>query len=306
MAGHPQFNHIHCSSRYDRPASDLEKDMDDWMEKCSVITVTEVENDNRAATMREKGWEYYNAKRNNGQDMAGIAWKRETWYCPWRATRKLHTETFRDVEGVVGLEEYVHAAAVVLRHTTSGSKLLVSVARMPSGLAAAERWSTLEAGWRARKAAYIECNNTWSRWIENVRIANKVDGIIVAGDWNLDLKMNWVRLFLTQNWGERMPLTWKDFPTTGTSPSSNKVMDGTLARHLESFDGATMMDRVRSSDHRPYKETLKFKLGEITVDPTAGDTYEGEIWWGFGDYVDDEIYFGEKDWQLGSVGGEVL
>jgi hypothetical protein len=279
--------------------------MDRWMNSCSMITITEVANDRHAATLREKGWGYHNAKKNNGADDAGIAWRKDTWYNPWRATRKLTNRTYLDVETGERTTEYVHACSVVLKHVTSGSKILVSVARLPSGLDAAAGFNELEQGWRARKAAYIECNVTWSAWVEQTRIENNVDAIMVVGDWNLDLKADWVREFLTTHWGERFHLTWTHFPTMGSGLGGNRIIDGTLAKHLKiEDDSAKLMDKVASSDHRPYIEHLKFKPGDIIGEPTTGDTYHGEAWWGFGDYVDDELYTIEQF--AGSAGGEVL
>jgi hypothetical protein len=75
----PAFTHIHCSSRFDRSAESLETDLDDWMSQSSLITVTEVNNDNRAAKLREKGWSYFNSKLNQGQDDVGIAWEKANW-----------------------------------------------------------------------------------------------------------------------------------------------------------------------------------------------------------------------------------
>jgi hypothetical protein len=127
----------------------------------------------------------------------------------------------------------------------------------------------------------------------------------VVGDWNLDLKAQWVRDFLLTHWGENFNLTWTKFPTYGSSAGGNKVIDGTLAKHLHiEDDTAVLMEKVRSSDHRPYKEHLKFKAGRILADPTTGDTYHGEEWWGFGDYEDDEIFALIPG--TGTPGGEVL
>ena len=43
-----EFDHIHCSSRFDRSAASLETNVDDWRQRSSIITMTEVNNDNRA------------------------------------------------------------------------------------------------------------------------------------------------------------------------------------------------------------------------------------------------------------------
>ena len=306
MAGTPEFRHIHCSSRNDRSAADLEADVDHWMQGSSIITMTEVANDNHAAKLREKGWGYWNAKKNHGQDDAAIAWRKDTWYNPWHATRKLTTRQYRDVDTGQLTTDYVHACGAVLKHTKTGSKLLVTVARLPDGLSAASGWNELEAGWRARKAAYMECNITWAAWTEQVQRENHCDGIIVVGDWNLDLKADWVRAYLGEVWGPKYHLTWKHFPTFGSGLGGNRIIDGTLARHLDTLEGgAILMDKVRSSDHRPYKEQLIFKPGEIQEEDVTGDRYVGEIWWGFGDYEDDEIYTIEK-FVAGAAGGETL
>jgi len=57
-----------------------------------------------------------------------------------------------------------------------------------------------------------------------------------------------------------------------------------------------LMATTASSDHRPYKERFAFASkagspGATDDDDTAsGDTKPGDEWWGFGDYIDDEIY----------------
>lgn len=309
MAGFPLYTHIHCSARYEPSAQALEKDLDKWMKNSDIVTLTEVSNDKRAQKLQEEGWGYYNAKKDNGADDAGIAWNKDTWTCPWRAVRRLHTKTYIEVESGKVNTIFVHACSVTLKHNKTGRKLLISVARLPSGLAAAQGWNTLEQGWRARKAAYMECNSTWSQWVEQTRIENKVDGIMVVADWNLDLKMQWVQQYLAEVWGQQYVLTWRFFPTGGTS--GHKMLAGTMARHLaiqqaEHGGTAELLEPISGTNHRPYTETLKFQPGEITADPTAGDVkIEYPAWWGFGDYIDDEIYTLER-FAAGRPGGEVL
>src|SRR4029077_4770724 len=82
-------------------------------------------------------------------------------------------------------------------------------------------------------------------------------------------------------------------PGRGTG---DRIIDGTLYRGLSVDTAPKLMATAGSSAHRPYKERLKFNAragspGATTDDDTAsGDTSFGEAWWGFGDYMDDEIY----------------
>lgn len=303
MAGFPEFNHIHCSSRNDRPVAALEADLDTWMAQCSLITLTQVQNDRHAAAMREKGWAYYNSAKDNGSDHAGIAWRVDTWAKTWSNVRRLIQQPYQ-LYATVSSPAYIWAAAVILRHRTSGRKLLVVCTAMPPHLEG--RWTSLEEYWLNRKRAYMAGCDALSNWCEQLQRLKDVDGIMIACDWNLNLRDDWYRDFLIDCFGPQYHFGWTHYPTAGTSLGGNKIIDGTLVRHLKVEVGAVLLPRVESTNHRPYKEQFKFVKGEIPwMDPPTGSTQPGVAWWGFGDYDDDEIYAIERE-LTGAAGGEVL
>ncbi len=92
----------------------------------------------------------------------------------------------------------------------------------------------------------------------------------------------------------------------------DRIIDGTLYRGVKIKDGPNLMPRVRSSDHRPYNETFSFAdVGEKPDSDNNGKgtgdtipTYKGTEWWGFGDYMTDEVYALTR--ATGETGGEVL
>lgn len=337
----PSFLHIHCSSRYDRSPASLEYDLDNWMADASLITVTEVTNDSRAAKLREKGWGYYNSKKSGDADNCAIAWETATWRRVNGKVIRLSSNTFDRKNGQHNL--YMWAATVVLRHTKSGHKLLVSVSHLPAHIEGQGKLLTTGEGWQARKQAVMTGLTNWSTHVKDISSKQNIDAQLIVADWNVNLKAQWWLTILMNHWGAEYSSAWTDFPTDGgalhggpdvpnDAPGKghhDRIIDGSLTNGLTCPGHPQLMARVRSSDHRPYKETFKFDMyagtpGKLkskakkkgvtevgqnaSVDtPGFGDTFHGEAWWGFGDYMDDELYFDpKKDYATGDAGGEVL
>jgi hypothetical protein len=258
------------------------------MADSSLITLTEVASANRAQALREKGWGYWNATAMGGRaDDAGICWEKDTWREQQHWIRKLYGRFQSTNQWLSGL----WATTALLKHTSSGHLLLVSVSHLPHD-AGLQGQSTNEAGWRARKEAYQTSMKAWSTHIADLNRKKKPDALIVCGDFNVNLKDNWFRHYMLHHWSSMdLKLAWKNFPTEGGSLGGNRIIDGTWY-HGMSTDGATLMPRSASSDHRPYKET--FTLGSIEpkdfYDPASGQIKPGREWWGFGDYTYDEIF----------------
>lgn len=300
MADQPHFTHIHCSSRFDRSPASLEYDLDNWMQHSSVITLTEVVNNNRAARIAEKGWSYYNAKDDQGRDAdnCAVAWRTDIWKRRIGKVLRLSNNTFDRVYGLQNL--YIWASTVVLTHD-SGHRLLVSVSHPPAHIEGPNGFKTAGEGWAARKKAYLTALTNWSTHVEDISRKQQVDGRLIVADWNLNLKDKWVRDMLKQHWGAEYHLGWKHFPTEGSRDSA-RIIDGSLYWNM-STDGAELMPRVRSSDHRPFRET--FTMGKAEphefYDPATGNIRPGREWWGFGDYTYDEAYEKVKHLDDGST-----
>ena len=303
----PEFNHIHTSSRFDRTPASLEADLDRWMEQCSIITLTEVSDNRRAATLREKGWAHFNAKKGQGADNCAVCWDTSVWSRTWGGVKKLHLHRYMRPQAHKPAG-FVHACSVILKHKASGNTILITVAHLPNAIQQGQGFVHSGYDWRARKAAYVESVKNWSTLCQGiVRSKKNLDAVLVVADWNISLKDNWFRDFLRNHWGRSYKLTWKHFPTAGSLSAHGRIIDGSLVKNLKIVEGADLMPRAQSSDHRPYRERLGFMKGTAggTDDDDAdGDTRPGRAWWGFGDYDGDEEY--KLSIESGEAGGEVL
>lgn len=339
MAKLPTFHHIHCSSRFDRSPASLESDLDTWMGASDLITVTEVTNNARAARLRETGWGYYNASIGVDSDNCAVAWDTSTWHRVYGKVVRLSSGTFDRLNGMNNL--YIYSCTVVLKHTASGHKLMVSVSHLPSHIEGPGGWAHID-GWQARKRAVLTALSHWSTHVSSLSLIQRTDAQLIVADWNLNLKATWVRQLLHDTWGSDYALAWQNMPTSGgslhggpTAPAGSpgqghhdRIIDGSLYSGLNVASHPQLMARVSSSDHRPYTEQFTFdsaagepakasaknkKKKAVQVGQNAsiyvpgyGNVFHGTAWWGFGDYMDDESYFNPGDEQTGEAGGEVL
>jgi len=296
----PEFTHIHCSSRYDRSAASLEKAVDNWREQSSIITLTEVANDKRGATLAEQGWGYARAKKDYGRDECAVCYRKDTWGLVWQGYKKLNTR------GKV-FAGPVCSCDAILKHKTSGHRILITVTHMPSGVeGSGTHWNTHKSYWKARREAYLSSLETWNAHIKDMNRTKKPDATLIISDWNLNLKKTWVRELLKDRFGTGYKQAWVRFPTSGGSlhggpvaplgapgkGSGDRIIDGTLYRGVKVDTPPNLMATTASSDHRPYKERFKFlsKSENPPDDDAEGDVSDDDAWWGFGDYMDDEIY----------------
>jgi hypothetical protein len=318
MANLPSFHHIHCSSRFDRSAASLDSDITDWQTKSSLITMTEVEDDHRAAQLRAQGWGYYNCMNGPYAADGAIGWDSTKWKRLHGSVRKLEKALYQ--RPYSGRFTHIYSVTVVLRRVDTGHKLLVSVTHFPAHIEGAGGWRTDLARWQGRKAAYLTALGNWSTHVNNQMAKQHVDGALLVADWNLNLKEHWVRNTIMDRFGSNWHMAWQAFPTAGGSmqggpvaplgapgvSSGDRIFDGSLYRGLKVDTPPNLMARVRSSDHRPYQERFTFlgKAEKPTDSTPSGDIKPGHVWWGFGDYQTDEIY--SVTTSTGDAGGEVL
>src|SRR3954469_24792676 len=124
------FTHIHCSSRFDRSAEALENDLDNWMARSDLITMTEVGNNGHAARLAEKDWNYFNSKQGGGRDNCAIAWDTTVW-----SKVKTHLIQLENVRWyTVGhhVSPHLYAATVLLRNRATDERLLCAVCHLPA------------------------------------------------------------------------------------------------------------------------------------------------------------------------------
>lgn len=309
-----EFTHIHCSSRFDRSAALLETDLDSWMAVSDLVTLTEVTNDRRAATLAEKGWGYYNSKRDDGSDQCGIAWDNAVFVRKKLLTVRLENVRFKTLTHHNA--QFIYAINLLLGHRTTKETLMVSVTHFPADVQGrgqlAPAHDQTAAEWRARKLAYTTSMTNWSNSVKARVTAWKPDNLLCVADWNLDLKQGWVRHYIDDHWKQVTGIrqAWNPpYPTMGTSINGgSRIIDGALYLGMQLSAKPVILPAVRSSDHRPFKET--FLLSATESDPAAFEytgSVMGDPWWGFGDYRIDEIYLDpDKYYATGERGGEVL
>lgn len=314
MVNLPSFTHIHCSSRYDRTVASLERDLDSWMKVSSLITLTEVATDARARTMREAGWGLWNSPSHTLRaDDCAILWDLTYWREQMHMTRNLYGP-FRQEHRVIN---GITACTNLLRHQKSGHKLLTSVTHMPlhAGIKTPghrdARWDMSQRA-KARRVAYQQSMKHWNTHIDDQVRLKKPDAVLIVADWNFNLKLTWVRRYLNDSFGRGYHQAWTRFPTHGGSlrggpvaplgapgrGRGDRIIDGSMMDSgLRVSTHPNLMARTISSDHRPYKEGFTFTRqagkpgGPIQGgEDASGDIYEGDAWWGFGDYMDDELY----------------
>src|SRR3982751_5404711 len=191
---HPAFSHIHCSSRFDRSADALEHDLDDWMQRASVITMTEVARSSKEQAMREAGWGYWNAPTSMGvrADDCAVLWDQSEWRQQDHWVRKLHGPWHSVYHVLAGLA----ATTTLLKHTVAGTTMLVSVAHLPSGVEAGGQWRDFGSWWQNRKTAHQNSVTAWATHLRDLSNKKKPDAVLVVADWNLNLKHDWVRNYL--------------------------------------------------------------------------------------------------------------
>jgi hypothetical protein len=295
MAGQPTFRHYHCSSRFDRSADALETDLDAWMADSSLITLTEVDQNSKRAAMAEKGWRFHNARDSAGPgaDEAAILWKVAVWHRKQVAVRRL-ISVRQQSKLAHKPQRPIWAASAVLKHAVSDQTLLVSVSHLPAHIQG--NYPAGHDAWAARKVAYTTAMSTWSEHVLALQRRHHPDAVLVCADWNLNLKEDWVREYLHHHWARcGLRPAWTDFPTSGGSIGGNRIIDGSYYDGMKVAAEPDLGYRVRSSDHRPYRESFTLVGGANPknpgrYDPATGHTSPGKEWWGFGDYAYDEMY----------------
>jgi len=256
------IRHVHSSGRFNVPRRLLEKDLDRFMADSDLVTMTEVHSTSRASALEETGWQrFWRSGAHRGE--CGMSWRTSRWTLVTGTTARLTRKTFRtaanDKRKSVGF-----AATVVLRSVASGRTVLVSVAHMPSNVERADG-----RGWshdaRDRVAAYKDAIAGWKRHVRAMVGQQAPDVVLVAGDWNLDLKRSWVRRWLRGKWDDLgiTDLDWKaPFPRGGTlddhryGRTRKRLIDATLMSGASYSWAGHLQHDIASSDHNPYRETI--------------------------------------------------
>jgi hypothetical protein len=234
------LEHAHTSSRFDRSPASLAALAHQLRARGpDVLTVTEVDNPRRARALRASGWVVY---RPPGTDVA-LSWPRSRWRAAGARP------------GVLG--NGLGAGWVVLdrRAPRAGlrgepSRILVTLAHLPSHVEYGDRWRTGEP----RVGLWRTAVRRWGHQVAAVAARRHPDLVLVVADWNIDVRRPvWRSTVLRHFPGLRRTWDVGALPRAGTH-AGRRLIDATLTNGR---GRARLLPRTASSDHRPYDEILR-------------------------------------------------
>jgi hypothetical protein len=238
------FVHIHSSSRYDRSVDSLRRAVSRYIKDSDLVTFTEVEYEHREKVLRQvKGWGCATGDISPRND-SGIIWDLEVW--------QLIDEGNEVVAKVAAYgQKPVSATWACLRHRETGLVVVVIAVHAPSDVQGPSRLKPTQ-----RTAAWWSTMRGVKRLWKRLSKTFNTDGLLVTGDWNVDIKKVWVRA-LFKSFAPSFSLVWsgKDFPKDGTHHS--RIIDFSFIRGaVKRIVNPRIYRDDDSSDHQPFVEKL--------------------------------------------------
>lgn len=221
--------HVHASQRWDRPTPLLRAETRRFGRLgADVVTWTEVRE--RARALRRPGWRAY---APTGRTDVAVSWRADQW-------RPLARRTF-------WLAPRTTVVVVVLQGATQ--RVLATVGHLPSHVEYGDTW---RRGVAAKVDAWQQAATNWRPALRHLRQRWRPDVVIVAADWNTDVRRPSWRARVNAAF-PRMRLTWRQpLPDRGTH-RGGRIIDATLTR---SAGRARLLPHNDASDHRAYRERL--------------------------------------------------
>lgn len=246
------IHHIHSSSRGPKPASTLETALDEFITKADLITLTEVRFGARVTTLKERGWSYFHG--GGEYDQAPVMWSNLHWGQVHAASYEAADQVYSTEGG--GTTHAPYITAVVLEQVGSKKRFLVMVVHPPASI---EGGSGEGGIWDPTVARRVIAAQQTIRSVKRIkrRLVKrfKPQGVMVVGDWNLNINRAAVRAFFTARF-PRMTVNWR-MDTTEHGTLGKRFIDFALLRGVRVVHGPTS-HTTPSSDHRYVQQTLEF------------------------------------------------
>lgn len=232
------FKHIHSSSRFDRTTVSLDNALDAYIRhQPDLITLTEVARERREKPLRRTGWDVITGDKSGWDDCA-IMYSTNRY-------KVLHSESF----DMGGTGRYAQIA--VLLDKAEQKRLVVASVHYPASVEY-ELFKKVTS-----RDTVLWTKAVWSlkRRVNALKRKFKARGIVIAADWNVDFKKEWVRA-LIKAIHPSYSNTWQaPYPARGTH--GRRVIDATLFKgRLKTASPARLLKDDDSSDHRPYINSL--------------------------------------------------
>ena len=240
--GAAAVDHVHSSSRYDRSPASLHAQAERWdASSADLVTWTEVDGARARALHRVSGWAAYTP---DPTDVA-ISWRRDRYRALHTGQRRLTEHTYRTYTTGRTVTQWAAAAVLVDRRTHR--RVLIVAVHLPAHVQAGPefRANTRARVWRTGlEGLHAYAAQLRTRW--------HPDLVLVAGDWNVDLRRPTWRHQLHAVFPGLRNTRVRPFPADGTD-RTRRLIDATLTNGT---GRARLLPDDRSSDHRPYGETI--------------------------------------------------
>lgn len=256
------IEHVHSSSLYSTSASAFASDVAGFRAAgADLLTFTEVGNKRRAKSLNTVAAD--GAAWQGVWGESGISW----------STDRFRLET--SSSAVVSRKKWAastkkkrtpNAEFVVLSDQVTGKRILVTTLHLPAGVenCAGTGWEK-RTPYRARVKAHKHAMKGWVAGTNAVRASHRVDAVIVAADWNVNLNKKWVRKVVTKKHFKGYKLTVKKpfnqhtLTERATCANSKRHIDATLVWNAKVTSRARVLPPVKSSDHLPYTNTIRVR-----------------------------------------------
>ena len=246
------FVHTHSSSRFDRALPVLLDAVRKFVADCDLLTLTEVSSEAREKVLRvvaqEENWAVLTGDLSSRDDCA-IMYDKDIWKARYVETREVTNKSFI----IFGhTSKPVAAISAILEHLDTGKLVLVSVCHLPSSVEGKKGLT----GKVSRVHAWRDAHRGWRRRWNQLAKRYKVDGVLVCGDWNINIKRKVFQVLLKGLQPAMRPtLDYKRLPVRGTH--GNRLIDFTFIRgDLRVTFRPIVAPQGPSSDHKPYQEGL--------------------------------------------------
>lgn len=236
------LEHVHASQLWHRPRPLLAGEFRRF-EAADIVTWTEV--GSRAAVLRRRaGWDTF---ARPGRTDVAVSWQAAEFRPLAGWVRRL---TVRRYYTRAGDPAPLQRGAFVVLERTDGLRVLAAVAHMPAHVQLGDMFR-LGVPYRVR--VWRSAVAGFARQVDAARRRWSADLVIVAADWNVDMRRPvWRHYVLERFTGLR--LTWRPpLPRAGTH-RGGRLIDATLT---DGAGRARLLARTPASDHRPYLDRLR-------------------------------------------------
>lgn len=251
----PTIDHLHTSGRFDRSPQSVKDDLEIWLRdgEVDLITATEFKGNRRRDVIANlPGWDLYNGVEKPGADDVLVAWKESRFELVKKQSTVVSTKKSYRTNGSLIPPQRV--TDVLLLDKRTHRTLYVSVSHLSSHVEVAGgiRNSLRGAVWR-------ESTRNWAKHQRQIQKQWRPSGRLLVADWNVNWKKLWFRNYIHLILPAFRSGWRKPWPARGTL--GDRLIDIALFnwRRLALVKKAWVLTRHESSDHRAFREVLRWR-----------------------------------------------